>query len=298
MANSNFELKVVYVKTRRPSTGNHVWIDSWETFGAIQNLGIEETTKNPSETEPSILAVEAPATDERWPHVWMILKEYGLELFPHSIVRREKADQEFVIARRRTYTREEIQAAELLRITGSSKPFADFSTDESGDSFEVEVNRRLNNRRDFGTSYYHTVVLMSERLKLLLEEDRLSAINCKPVRYDKPIKPETKRLWQFESFVRMPLCRTPRQADDGTFVNEPGPLKIWTCWDDAGYTPAELVFKREEVAMLPSFDIAMTREFVGSPYSPQREIIVTQRFREAMEKHGVKTAEWAPVRLV
>lgn len=265
---------------------------------AIEELGFEEVTKTPKGNQGRRLRLISSDNDPRWPQIIQILRDYGMEWYPHYSERRDAADKEYVIHRRRTYTREEICAAELLYIFGAAKPFADFRTDESGDGFLVEVNRRLGNRRDFGNSYYHPAVLMSERLKLLLEGDKLEATGFKPVRYDKPLKPDTKRLWQLESMIRMPTCLTQRQADDGRFVSEAGLLNVWVNWDDAGYIPAELVFSRSEVQKLPSFDIAMTQELVGSPYSPQREIIVTQRFREAMEKHGVKTAQWVPVRLI
>lgn len=245
------------------------------------------------------MLVSADEHDSRLAQAFEILKSHGFELYPHSIVNRELAERLFVVRRDRTYAHEEILSAELLRLVGSSKSFAEFRTDESGESFEVEITPRLKNKIDFGCSPYHVGVLMSERLKLRLEAAKLAATNFKPVRYNKPPKPDTKRLWQFESTVPMPVCQTQRQDTNGHFVTENGPPKSGGYyWDDAGYIPQELVFKREEVQKLAPFDIAMTQEFVGESFAPYREIIVTQHFREAMEKHGVKTAEWAPVRLV
>lgn len=122
----------------------------------------------------------------------------------------------------------------------------------------------------------------------------------KEASYEKPRRPGFKSLWQFGSTVRMPACKTRRQDTHGGFVTEDGPPagNLGYYWDDAGFQPAELVYSRADVEQLPRFDIAMTQEFVGESFAPYREIIVTQRFREAMEKHGVKTALWAPVRLV
>lgn len=280
------------------SSGRYLFIDSRTVIEQLENIGFEEVRKIPKGSRGRRIAVSIPADDARWQQILNILKAHGMTWYPHYSVESKQTDK-FVFWRYRAYTREEICASELLRITGATKPFADFRTDETGDGFLVEVNRRLNNQRDFGTSYYDTTVLMSERLKLHLEADKLVATNFKPVCYDKPLKPDTKRLWQFESTVRMPACLTLRQADDGSFVTQFGPPKVGGYyWDDAGYIPAELAFKREDVGKLPLFDIAMTQEFVGQSYASSREIIVTQRFREAMEKHGVKTAEWAPVRLV
>lgn len=229
-----------------------------------------------------------------------ILKEHGMVHFPHHFQRRELADKEFVIRRERVYSREEICQAELLRLAGSSRKFADFAPDSSGEIYVVEVNQHLKNKIDFGRSYYHVSVLMSEKLKAALMADKLTAAKFQEASYDKPPKPGFKRLWQFGSTVRMPSCKTQRQDTHGNFVNDDGPPvgSLGYYWDDAGFQPAELVYSRAEIERLPRFDIAMTREFVGEPFAPYREIIVTQRFREAMEKHGIKTAEWAPVRLV
>ncbi len=280
--------------------GNHVFIASQKVIEDLEDLGFEEKRQIPRGKPGRRVSIRIPEYDSRWSQVREILKDYGLDWYPHFIERRAFNNREYAVQRERVYSREEICQAELLRLAGSSRKFADFMTDSSGEVYVVEVNQHLKNKIDFGCSYYHVSVLMSEKLKAALMKDKLVAAHFKEASYEKPPKPGFKRLWQFGSTVRMPACQTQRQDTHGNFVTEDGPPagKLGYYWDDAGFQPAELVYSRAEVEQLPPFDIAMTREFVGEPFAPYREIIVTQRFREAMEKHGVKTAEWAPVRLV
>lgn len=281
------------------STG-HVYVDSSLLIELLEDLGFQETRKIARGTRGRRVHIYVPEDDSRWSQVQKILKDYGLEWYPHFIDRRAFTDREYVIRRERVYSREEICQAELLRLAGSERKFAEFAPDRSGEVYVVEISQHLKNKIDFGCSYFHVSVLMSEKLSKALKAAKLAVVKFKEASYDKPPKPDTKRLWQFGSTVRMPACKTPRQDTHGGFVTEDGPPagKLGYYWDDAGIQPAELVYSRADVEQLPHFDIAMTREFVGEPFAPYREIIVTQRFREAMEKHGVKTAQWAPVRLV
>jgi len=282
------------------SAGGGIFWDSSAIIESLEDLGFEEQRKIPRGNPGRWVRVRALEKDPRWPLVWRILKDHGLEWFPHFIERRAFNDREYTIRRERVYSREEICQAELLRLAGSQRKFAEFAPDRSGEVYVVELSQHLKSKIDFGCSHYHVSVLMSGRLKDALEAEGLTAVNFKEASYEKPPKPDTKRLWQFGSTVKMPACQTVRQDTHGNFVNDDGPPagSLGYYWDDAGFQPAELVYNRAEVEQLPPFDIAMTREFVGEPFAPYREIIVTQRFREAMEKHGVKTADWAPVRLI
>ena len=291
---------VAVFSDQRRASGKYIYIDSEPTFDAIESLGFEETSKTPKGELNRYLDVVLGESDPRISDVQKILADYGMAHYPHGSERRAFNDREYAIRRERVYSRGEICQAELLRLAGSSRKFADFMTDSSGEVYVVEVNQHLKNKIDFGCSYYHVSVLMSEKLKTALKAAKLAAVKFKEASYEKPRRPGFKSLWQFGSTVRMPACKTQRQDTHGGFVNEDGPPagKLGYYWDDAGFQPAELVYSRADVEQLPHFDIAMTQEFVGEPSAPYREIIVTQRFREAMEKHGVKTALWAPVRLV
>lgn len=299
MPKTTYELWVEDYGQKHCSTG-HVYVDSPSLIEFFEELGFEETRKIVRGMRGRRVHIHVSEDDPRWPRVQEILKDYDLEWYPHFIDRRSFTDREYVIRRERVYSREEICQAELLRLAGSQRKFAEFAPDRSGEVYVVELSQHLKSKIDFGCSYYHVSVLMSGRLKDALEAEGLTAVNFKEASYEKPPKPDTKRLWQFGSTVKMPACQTVRQDTHGNFVNDDGPPagSLGYYWDDAGFQPAELVYNRAEVEQLPPFDIAMTREFVGEPFAPYREIIVTQRFREAMEKHGVKTADWAPVRLI
>lgn len=285
---------------QRRALGKYLHIDSEPVFEAIESLGFEETTKNPKGSLDRYLNIAIKEDDPRIFKIQKILEDYGMVHYPHRFERRAFYDREYSVHRERVYSREEICQAELLRLAGSERKFAEFAPDRTGEVYVVEISQHLKNKIDFGRSYYHVSVLMSEKLKTALKATKLAAVKFKEASYEKPRRPGFKSLWQFGSTVRMPACKTRRQDTHGDFVSEDGPPagKLGYYWDDAGFQPAELVYSRAAVEQLPRFDIAMTQEFVGEPFAPYREIIVTQRFREAMEKHGVKTALWAPVRLV
>lgn len=285
---------------QRRASGSFIYLDSEATFDAIESLGFVETTKKPKGSLDRYLEVVLEEDDPRIFEIQKALQDYEMTHYPHRFERRAFNDREYAIRRERVYSREEICQAELLRIAGSERKFAEFAPDHSGEVYVVEISQHLKNKIDFGCSYFHVGVLMSGRLKAALEAEGLAAVKFQEASFDKPPKTDTKRLWQFGSTVRMPACKTQRQDTHGAFVTEDGPPagNLGYYWDDAGFQPAELVYSRADVEQLPRFDIAMTQEFVGEPFAPYREIIVTQRFREAMEKQGVKTALWAPVHLV
>lgn len=70
-------------------------------------------------------------------------------------------------------------------------------------------------------------------------------------------------------------------------------------WYDGGYRPPEMTFRRGEVEALGQFDVALTREVVGSfPRWYRPEVIVTQRFRQVLRKMKNADVGFNPVHLV
>ncbi len=119
------------------------------------------------------------------------------------------------------------------------------------------------------------------------------------VHYYNPSK-VIKPIGVLSSGIQMPPCLTPRQGEGGE-VWMPGGLQGHTSayWDDEGYVPPELKFERAALASLGAFDIAITREKTGHPPGYYiHTLVVSQRFREFVEKRKVRNANFVPVKLV
>ncbi len=225
---------------------------------------------------------------------------------------------EFSAIKRRTYSKDEISEASLLRLRCSTnaqriaddcypkdwggmvpKEWVKYLNESLGNDvagWRVKANSRLKKRIHFGVLFGIFAVLISPELRRKLEESGLKGLSFIPVRYDHPEK-AARQLFQFGHQVKMPKCLTPR-------LNQCG--KDWRendleggIWDDAGYVPEELRFHRQEVEAMGEFDIATTREVIGANSSfYHSEVVVSQRFRKVMDDFGVKTAEYVPIRLV
>ena len=139
-------------------------------------------------------------------------------------------------------------------------------------------------------------LLLGPRLHELLMQSGLAGLDFIPVQYDHPER-ATRQLWQFGHKVVLPGCLLPRQGVHGLDYLEGDQTGAY--WDEGGYEPQELRFHRREVEALGEFDVARTKEKIGINSGHYRaEVIVSQRFREVLEKAGIKTIDYVPVRLV
>ncbi len=107
-------------------------------------------------------------------------------------------------------------------------------------------------------------------------------------------------LWRFASSLVLPRSLLRIQDEDGRFTDpDSWPNKTFNSkyWDDDGYGPVELRYRRCDVVPMLPFDVAFTYERMGGGRYSFRELVVSQRFREVMEELGQKDIEYAPVRL-
>lgn len=111
-----------------------------------------------------------------------------------------------------------------------------------------------------------------------------------PLEWDEPEKAQGE-FWEIDSPLVMPECLTPMESQpDG-----------YRYYQDAGCEPAELRFRRDEVALMGDFDAAWTREEVGKPGNMNdggHLLVVSQRFRRACEEIGLENTHFTPARLV
>ncbi len=62
------------------------------------------------------------------------------------------------------------------------------------------------------------------------------------------------------------------------------------------YVPPELRYRREDVAEMPAFDIAVTHESMFNSAPSSHPKVVSQRFYQICHENGWET-NWVPVRL-
>ena len=264
------------------------------------------------------IKVRAPEGDPRIQRIYDILAILGFRPCARLNPPSKTNYYEFSVIKRRTYSTEEISAAPLLRLRSSTtaQDIADTCYPTGGprlapadwekylrkslgndvEGWRVKANSRLKKPMHFGRLAGIFAVLISAELRQTLEKSGLIGLNFIPVRYDHPEK-AARQLFQFGHQVQMPKCLTPRLNQSGEDWQENDPNG--GIWDDAGYFPEELRFRRKEVEAMGEFDMATTREVIGANSAfYHSEVIVSQRLRTVMDDFGIKTAEYSPVRLV
>ena len=163
------------------------------------------------------------------------------------------------------------------------------------EGWRVMARKGLSKSRHMGSLYSIRALILSSELKGKLEESDLKGLNFIPLRYDMPEK-APRQLWQFGHKVKMPVCLLPRLTQSGDDFHEND--MDGAIWDENGYRPEELRFRRREVEAMGAFDMATTREKIGEHRGFHRsEIIVTQRFRKVLDDMKINAVDYIPVRL-
>lgn len=115
-------------------------------------------------------------------------------------------------------------------------------------------------------------------------------LNYHPLEWDKPEEAKGE-FWEIDTPHVMPPCLNHIAQDESGM----------RFYEDEGREPAELKFRREEVAVMGDFDAAWTREEIGKPGDPRdggHLLVVSQRFRRACLDFPLEHVSFVPVRLV
>jgi hypothetical protein len=226
-----------------------------------------------------------------------ILSE-GYKEIRNAIIPKADRRSSFNFGHIREFSKSDLDQAEYLylRVGLSAARIADWAY-TSCDGYVLTVNRRLKSKSDFGWLDIITVPYVSENGKNQLECKDLVGLHCKPAIFDIPEK-APKQLYELSSTITMPPCLLPVQNGAGEVVAE-----NWNegerIWDEGGYLPPILKFRRVEVTCLGAFDIAKSRELIGSRSQHYRhQYIVSQRFREIVDAMKVRTVGFIPVELM
>ncbi|MGI8605162.1 MAG: hypothetical protein ACR2OZ_19495 [Verrucomicrobiales bacterium] len=302
MPSVTWSFSVELTATNKPSFATCVHTPNLDLFKRILELGFPEISQRPLGTIGAFIKVQATEDDPMLRAALDLLARAGHFPSDHQIAPLGECDRYFRIRKERKYNKPELDQSEYLCLC-ATVPWRIIATAWSANptsDWTVVVDYKQRGQSPLGTFDCFPGILVSEPVKALMEPE-LENVRFVEVQYDKP-EAVTKRLWKFDSERKMPRCLLRRQNMEGELLPKgelmPDP-RLGGYWDEGGYIPPELVFNGSEVATIEPFDVAVTQEMVGDRTTLARpEVIVSQRFRELMERKKLKGVTYAPVRLV
>ena len=291
------ELNVDHVERPQPPFGGRVYLTDVSDFWRIAELGFPELQDVGRGNPGGRIKIQCPEQDDRWLRAVEIIERHGFKLASNMAV--GQGTNLFHVYRNRVYDAVEIEEAPLLHAHPrcADQIMADWGyggDNETG--WIAQANGRFAKKLSFGRLDSLPVMIFDEELKAVLENENLIGLDFIPVKFDRPDKAK-RALWQLAQTHKMPPCLLPRV----TQRREPyaGDNSFGALWDEGGYSPMELRFNHAQVHEMGQFDIATSREKIGSNEKMmQTEVVVSQRFREVMQKLKIKGLEYIPVRLV
>ncbi len=297
MPTITIEFTIEHALERQPTFATRVNLANLDDFWKIVDLGFPDTMLVKYGNVGGRIKVHTDLADPRLSMVFEILANNGYRPSQRRITTPAACECEFEVIKHRTYSEEEIASSPLLMLKPRpNDAVANWCGGDDDHGWIAEAGKFLKKKLEIGRFNIFPGLLLGSGLHHVLEQSDLVGLEFIPIRYDHPER-ASRQLWQFGHKVVMPRCLLPRQDDDGSdYVDG---VSHAAYWDDGGYLPPELRFVRREVEALGKFDIARTKEKAGNnPPLSRSEVIVSQRFREFLEKAKIKTIEYVPVRLI
>lgn len=212
------------------------------------------------------------------------------------------------------YSKQELSNSAYLRLLpfwGKEIGYLDHQTED--ERYVAALDRRQKNKHQFGVLFPTEAIAFADPLKsqieqaglqhlrfesIMLVEQRLlderqrlgpdAAVVMVPAPASKILKP----LWKLTSHVVLPRFLYPLTQGNSPFNGD----LAKGCGYDNGNSGLGLKYRRDDIALLEPFDVAVTTERLGIHKDHCfRSIIVSQKFRRTMIKLGVKAAEYEPV---
>ena len=289
--------RITYGEKNGRSIASNLRIESQSLKVAMEDSGYVFDTLGLGENKYYSCLIEEPEGSEKLELLISLLKANGLQRCHHMILPRVLCKTHFVVRYIRRFTKKDLDTAEYLRINvKGSQCIADWQeTTEEG--YKLQRNTRLKNALDFGWLDHIAVPYVSDAGRRQLESESLSGVLFKSALFDEPEK-VSKKLFELTSSVIMPSCLLSIQNSYGDIVDNHY-KEGERIWNDKGYTQPILKYNRSEVETMGAFDIAKTKEFIGGGKSHYKhQYIISQKFRQSLEKMKVKGVEYVPVELV
>ena len=247
-----------------------------------------------SESERLPTDLEAPSDHRGWPVLFAELQKLGWTPY-HGYVPPKLKATHFRVRTIVTYETDEIETAPFVRLFDNwgewcicgfarrdGKRWVGFTSgvgEDTGQGWE-----QTHGYVDGWHNYF-----VHPKVRAHFEKVGLR-LQYHPLEWDKPALAEGE-FWEIDTPHTMPSCFNHiAQDEDGMRF-----------YEDEGREPAELEFRREEVAAMGDFDAAWTREEIGKPCDPRdggRLLVVSQRFRRACLDYGLEHVSFVPVKLV
>ncbi len=300
MPKITYEFTVELCKTPQPCFASGVHVVDPELLDQLLNLGYCLNSGKYADRIGERVKVFDEEGSPRLAEALIILHRAGFRPYPHFTLPPEAAAKGYFTPRReRSYSRAEVKNAELLT------PHPNFGGEIANltgcldGRWMILADNRQKNQVELGQPDVGIGLLCTRGFVDALHDAGIKEARWDEVHYYNPSK-VIKPIGVLSSGIQMPPCLTPRQGEGGE-VWMPGGLQGHTSayWDDEGYVPPELKFERAALASLGAFDIAITREKTGHPPGYYiHTLVVSQRFREFVEKRKVRNANFVPVKLV
>lgn len=285
--------------------GGVVYINNLSLFNKILNLGYTDFWLRPTYHNNTILSggikIEDEADSSRLNEVIGLIKcETGIEPLPLSYIPHDQLESHYCIRYDRNYEKADLDAAPFLRIKISrdSSQLAQASHQKEDESYAVQFDGKQKKACQFGSLYPHACYGVAAALKVHLESAGLTGLGFEPIEIIPPEK-AVKPLWKIKSTIRLPRCALPWVHLNGLPFS--GDYSQWSYVDDGGYFPEEFSYFKSDLKLCGEFDVAETMERIsaGGRFR-HREIIVSQRFRQAIEAFPQKSGlgmDFVPVRI-
>jgi hypothetical protein len=202
----------------------------------------------------------------------------------------------FGVMRNVTWTAKEVDCCEFVQLRCCNS----IGDQENGneeqwarEEYVVRLNSKQNSKVQLGLLIPFHGLAVAEPLRSELLAANLIGLDFPPVIFMGGGKVK-KPLWALKSHVILPDTLNSLQNSQGLAVP---PNTEWEChYDDGGRVPQTLRFKRDEVAALGPFDIAMTSARIANDRKAAcRWCIVSQKFRAELKRLKIPGLSYVPV---
>lgn len=226
----------------------------------------------------------------------IIQEKFGFVPSMRKIVPESERGKVFDVSKLRKYSKKEIQICDYLCISFTEKIIAEHLW---GSEEDIEKERYLVQNHKKKTSVLmgclspFPAIAVSGELKLDLEQAGLIGLTFEPVINGDDI-------WKPTSSIMMPQCLLPLVDGSGAIVGADDWPDKWSdkYYDDGGYEPPEMRYNKEEIGQLEPFDFAITAERTGGIKATSfRRYVVSQRFKNCLDKLKVRGVRYTPVRI-
>jgi hypothetical protein len=289
MPHVNVYYTIEWSKSEKESLSTICYVSDEALFLSISSLGL--TTNRPYAREENYVRyrIEADETDPIHAKVWELFRQHGIDL---------DRVPGFRPSRIRTYEKKEYDTFEFLCLRPAGIPNIALLAENRNGTHILCADGRLKKKLTLAHEEVTKVFYASDEGRGFLDAQELVGLCWEPAVFDRPEK-AARMLYRLQSSIILPPALT-RIVDvrERDLTGVPLAECLDRDWDTGGYRPPEIHYRRKDVEALGHFDVALTREMVGSmPDRYRQDVIVSQRFRKVLMKLKNTSVGYNPVHL-